>query len=171
MTDLHDDLNPTETEEWLDALGAVIEHEGSDRAHYLLKSLSDKAARLTQKLPISAVTTPYRNTISPQDEDRMPGDMFMERQIRGIIRWNALITVMRANQDNSDLGGHISSFASSATLYDVGFNYFFRGPTENHGGDLILFQGHVSPGIYARSYLEGRISEAVSYTHLRAHET
>ncbi len=159
MTDLHDDLNPTETEEWLDALGAVIEHEGSDRAHYLLKSLSDKAARLTQKLPISAVTTPYRNTISPQDEDRMPGDMFMERQIRGIIRWNALITVMRANQDNSDLGGHISSFASSATLYDVGFNYFFRGPTENHGGDLIYFQGHVSPGIYARSYLEGRISE------------
>tara|TARA_R100000306_G_scaffold62535_1_gene72487 strand:+ start:175344 stop:178118 length:2775 start_codon:yes stop_codon:yes gene_type:complete len=159
MTDLNDDLNPTETEEWLDALGAVIEHEGSNRAHFLLNRLTDKVSRVTQTLPYASVTTPYRNTISSKDEDRMPGDMFMERQIRGIIRWNALVTVMRANQDNSDLGGHISTFSSSATLYDVGFNYFFRGPTENQGGDLIYFQGHSAPGIYARSYLEGRITE------------
>lgn len=158
MTDKLEDLNPAETEEWLQALGAVIEHEGAARAQFLLSRLSDKALRTTQQLPYAAVTTPYRNTISPQDEDRMPGDMFMERQIRGIIRWNALVTVMRANRDNSDLGGHISTFSSSATLYDVAFNYFFRGPTENHGGDLIYFQGHSSPGIYARSFLEGRIS-------------
>ncbi|MDO9476853.1 MAG: pyruvate dehydrogenase (acetyl-transferring), homodimeric type, partial [Pseudohongiella sp.] len=159
MTEKPVDLNPSETEEWLEALSAVIEHEGAERAQFLLSRLSDKALRTTQQLPYAAVTTPYRNTISPQDEDRMPGDMFMERQIRGIIRWNALVTVMRANLDNSDLGGHISTFSSSATLYDVAFNYFFRGPTENHGGDLIYFQGHSSPGIYARSFLEGRISE------------
>jgi pyruvate dehydrogenase E1 component len=158
MTEKLEDLNPAETEEWLEALGAVIEHEGAQRAQFLLNRLSDKALRSTQQLPYAAVTTPYRNTIPPQDEDRMPGDMFMERQIRGIIRWNALVTVMRANRDNSDLGGHISTFSSSATLYDVAFNYFFRGPTENHGGDLIYFQGHSSPGIYARSFLEGRIS-------------
>ncbi len=159
MTEHLEDFNPAETDEWLEALGAVIEHEGPERAHFLLNRLSDKALRTTQQLPYKAVTTPYRNTISPKDEDRMPGDMFMERQIRGIIRWNALVTVMRANRDNSDLGGHISTFSSSATLYDVGFNYFFRGPTENHGGDLIYFQGHSAPGIYARSFVEGRISE------------
>lgn len=159
MTEHQEDFNPAETEEWLEALGSVIEHEGAERAHYLLTKLSDKAFRSTHQMPYSAVTTPYRNTIAPQDQDRMPGDMFMERQIRGFIRWNALVTVMRANQDNTDLGGHISTFSSSATLYDVGFNYFFRGPTENHGGDLIYFQGHSAPGIYARSYLEGRITE------------
>jgi pyruvate dehydrogenase E1 component len=159
MTEHQEDFNPAETEEWLEALSSVIEHEGAERAHYLLTKLSDKAFRSTHQLPYSAVTTPYRNTISPQDQDRMPGDMFMERQIRGFIRWNALVTVMRANLENTDLGGHISTFSSSATLYDVGFNYFFRGPTENHGGDLIYFQGHSAPGIYARSYLEGRITE------------
>ncbi|MEX1196687.1 MAG: pyruvate dehydrogenase (acetyl-transferring), homodimeric type [Pseudohongiellaceae bacterium] len=159
MTDYQDDNNPGETGEWLEALAAVIEHEGPERAHYLLDQLSDKATRLTRSLPQRAVTTPYRNSISPEDEERMPGDMFMERRIRGIIRWNALAMVMRANSENPDLGGHISSFASSATLYDVGFNYFFRGPDEDQPGDLIYFQGHVSPGIYARSYLEGRITE------------
>ncbi|HDZ10393.1 pyruvate dehydrogenase (acetyl-transferring), homodimeric type [Pseudohongiella sp.] len=159
MTDHQEDFNPTETEEWLEALGSVIEHEGADRANYLLGRLSDKASRQTLQVSGSSITTPYRNTIPPQEEDRMPGDMFMERQIRGIIRWNALAMVMRANLDNSELGGHISTFSSSATLYDVAFNYFFRGPTENHGGDLIYFQGHSAPGIYARSYLEGRITE------------
>ncbi len=159
MTDYQDDQNPTETGEWLESLAAVIEHEGPERAHYLLDQLSDKATRLTRSLPQRAMTTPYRNTIAPEDEERMPGDMFMERRIRGINRWNALAMVMRANTANPDLGGHISSFASSATLYDVGFNYFFRGPTEDRPGDLIYFQGHVSPGIYARSYMEGRITE------------
>ncbi len=159
MTDFQDDNNPAETGEWLEALGAVIEHEGAERAHYLLGQLADKATRVTRKLPYSAVTTAYRNTIAPEEEERMPGDMFMERQIRGYIRWNALAMVMRANRENPDLGGHISSFSSSATLYDVGFNYFFRGPTEDKPGDLIYFQGHSSPGIYARSFLEGRFTE------------
>jgi pyruvate dehydrogenase E1 component len=105
------------------------------------------------------ITTPYRNTIPANREAFMPGDLFMERKIRSLIRWNALAMVVRANSRPGDLGGHISSFASSATLYDVGFNYFFRGPTDEHPGDLIYFQGHASPGIYARSYLEGRLSE------------
>ena len=111
------------------------------------------------RLPYT-ITTPYRNTIPSNQESVMPGDLFMERRIRSLIRWNALAMVVRANSRPGDLGGHISTFASSATLYDVGFNYFFRGPTEDHAGDLIYFQGHAAPGIYARSFLEGRLSEA-----------
>ncbi|HCP03929.1 MAG TPA: pyruvate dehydrogenase (acetyl-transferring), homodimeric type, partial [Pseudomonas sp.] len=106
-----------------------------------------------------AITTPYRNTIPVTHEARMPGDLFMERRIRSLVRWNALAMVMRTNQQDPDLGGHISTFASSATLYDIGFNYFFKAPTEEHGGDLVFFQGHASPGIYARAFMEGRISE------------
>jgi pyruvate dehydrogenase E1 component len=153
------DANPEETREWLDALDSVIQEEGVDRAHYLISKLNDTAIRTGRYSPITSVNTPYSNTISPLNEERMPGDMFMERQIRGIIRWNALAMVMRANQKNPSLGGHISTFASSATLYDIGFNYFFRGPGEKNEGDLIYYQGHSSPGIYARSFLEGRISE------------
>ena len=153
------DVNPEETREWLDALRSVIEAEGTDRAHYLIGRLVAKATRAGQYSPYSSVNTPYRNTISPLIEDRMPGDMFMERQIRGIIRWNALAMVMRANIRTPNVGGHISTFSSAATLYDVGFNYFFRGPNEQDEGDLIYFQGHSSPGIYARSYMEGRIQE------------
>ena len=153
-----DDANPDETIEWLDALRAVIDVEGIDRAHYLIGRLTEKAIREGHYSPNAAVTTPYRNTLSPLNEERMPGDMFMEREIRGIIRWNALAMVMRANIDDPGIGGHMSTFASSATLYDVGFNYFFRGPSEDREGDLIYFQGHSAPGIYARSFLEGRIS-------------
>ncbi|MCG8415332.1 MAG: pyruvate dehydrogenase (acetyl-transferring), homodimeric type [Pseudomonadales bacterium] len=153
------DINPDETKEWLDALQSVIDEEGIERAHYLIDKLNDSAIRTGRYVPITSVVTPYSNTISPLDEERMPGDMFMERQIRGIIRWNALAMVMRANIRNSSIGGHISTFASSATLYDVGFNYFFRGPNEKHEGDLIYYQGHSSPGIYARSYVEGRMDE------------
>ena len=153
------DANPEETKEWLDALESVIDEEGIERAHFLIDQLNDKAVRTGRYVPITTVVTPYSNTISPLDEERMPGDMFMERQIRGIIRWNALAMVMRANKRDPSIGGHISTFASSATLYDVGFNYFFRGPNDNDEGDLIYYQGHSSPGIYARSYVEGRISE------------
>lgn len=153
------DLNPEETKEWLDALQSVIDEEGIERAHYLIDKLNDSAIRTGRYVPVTSVVTPYSNTISPLDEDRMPGDMFMERQIRGIIRWNALAMVMRANIRNSSIGGHISTFASSATLYDVGFNYFFRGPNDKDEGDLIYYQGHSAPGIYARSFLEGRIDE------------
>ena len=156
----HDnDVNPEETKEWLDALHSVIKEEGIERAHYLIGRLSNNTARVNPSIPSKSVSSPYCNTITPSNEDRMPGDMFMERQIRGIVRWNAMAMVMRANQRNASIGGHISTFASSATLYDVGFNYFFKGPSEEHEGDLIYYQGHSSPGIYSRSYLEGRLDE------------
>ena len=156
----HDnDVNPEETKEWLDALHSVIKEEGVERAHYLIGRLSNNTARVNPSIPSKSVSSPYCNTIPPSNEDRMPGDMFMERQIRGIVRWNAMAMVMRANQRNASIGGHISTFASSATLYDVGFNYFFKGPSEEHEGDLIYYQGHSSPGIYSRSYLEGRLDE------------
>ncbi len=153
------DTNPQETQEWLEALDSVIDAEGIERAHYLIENLNNSAIRTGKFVPITSVTTPYCNTISPQNEERMPGDMFMERQIRGIVRWNAMAMVMRANMRDGSIGGHLSSFASAATLYDVGFNYFFRGATEEHEGDLVYFQGHSSPGIYSRSFLEGRLSE------------
>src|SRR5574344_550018 len=152
------DLDPVETQEWLDSLESVHEREGEERVHYLLERLGEYASRNGTRLP-HAITTPYRNTIPVTHEARMPGDLFMERRIRSLVRWNALAMVMRANQADPDLGGHIATFASSATLYDIGFNYFFQAPTEEHGGDLIYFQGHASPGIYARAFLEGRLSE------------
>ena len=156
----HNDANPEETKEWLEALRSVIREEGAERANFLLSRLSSDTKRIHSNISSTALSTPYSNTISPSNEERMPGDMFMERQIRGIVRWNAMAMVMRANLRNSSIGGHISTFASSATLYDVGFNYFFRGPNEQHDGDLIYYQGHSSPGIYARSFLEGRLDEA-----------
>ena len=137
-----------------------MQEEGIARANFLLSELSDEVTKIGGRVPYS-VNTPYRNTIPVEQEAVMPGDMFMERRIRSLIRWNALAMVVRANKRNGTLGGHISSFASSATLYDVGFNHFFRGPGESGDdlGDLIYFQGHAAPGIYARSFLEGRISE------------
>ncbi len=153
------DANPEETREWLDALRAVTDEWGTERANYLIQRLSDWISIRDGNGHAATLTTPYRNTIPPHEEDRLPGDLFMERRIRGIIRWNALAMVMRANQRDGSIGGHISTFASAATLNEIGFNYFFRGPTEDHPGDLIYFQGHSSPGIYARSFLEGRITE------------
>jgi pyruvate dehydrogenase E1 component len=153
-----DDIDPLETQEWLDSLESVLDNEGEDRAHYLITRLGELASRSGTPLPY-AITTPYRNTIPVAHESPMPGDLFMERRIRSMVRWNALAMVMRTNQQDPDLGGHISTFASSATLYDIGFNYFFKAPTDEHGGDLVFFQGHASPGIYARAFLEGRISE------------
>ena len=146
-----------ETREWLDALEYVLEHEGVERANFLLERLSARMTKTGARLPYT-ITTPYRNTIPSSREAHMPGDLFMERRIRSLIRWNALATVVRANRRPGDLGGHISTFASSATLYDVGFNYFFRAPSEKHAGDLVYFQGHAAPGIYARSFLNGRLS-------------
>jgi pyruvate dehydrogenase E1 component len=153
-----DDIDPLQTQEWLDSLESVLDNEGEDRAHYLITRLGELASRSGTPLPY-AITTPYRNTIPVAHESPMPGDLFMERRIRSMVRWNALAMVMRTNQQDPDLGGHISTFASSATLYDIGFNYFFKAPTDEHGGDLVFFQGHASPGIYARAFLEGRISE------------
>lgn len=155
---VQEDVDSLETHEWLDAMHAVIRYGGKERAAFLLKQLSARATDAGVQLP-AAITTPYRNTIPVTSEKRMPGDLFMERRIRSLIRWNALAMVMRANDNNEGLGGHISSFASSATLYDVGFNYFFRGNDGEQAGDLIYFQGHTSPGMYSRSYLEGRFNE------------
>ena len=152
------DLDPFETQEWLEAFDSVCKIHGDDRATFLLNQLQDHANKQGLKLP-SSVTTPYHNTIPANREKRMPGDLFMERRIRSIIRWNALAMVMRANKKSEGIGGHIASFASAATLYDVGFNYFFRGPEGDHLGDLIFFQGHSAPGMYARSFLEGRLNE------------
>ncbi|MCZ6887862.1 MAG: pyruvate dehydrogenase (acetyl-transferring), homodimeric type, partial [Gammaproteobacteria bacterium] len=154
-----EDRNPEETREWLDALDYVLENAGIDRANFLLERLSSRMTQTGSRLPYT-ITTPYRNTIPSSREAVMPGDLFMERRIRSLIRWNALAMVVRANAGGGDLGGHISSFASAATLYDVGFNYFFRGAANEQAGDLIYFQGHCAPGIYARSFLEGRLTEA-----------
>ncbi|MFT7244525.1 MAG: pyruvate dehydrogenase E1 component [Candidatus Azotimanducaceae bacterium] len=152
------DEDPIETREWIEAINSVLEEEGPERAQYLLERLSAQVTATGAQLPY-AITTPYRNTIPVEQESRMPGDLFMERGLRSLIRWNAMAMVMRANLEDGTLGGHISSFQSSATLYDVGFNYFFRGSTDTAEGDLIYIQGHSAPGIYARSYLEGRITE------------
>lgn len=154
------DIDPTETAEWLDALDDVLRQDGygPKRASFLLKVLAERAAESGSQVP-SAITTPFRNTIKPRDETPMPGDLFIERRIRSIIRWNALAMVMRANDNDEGLGGHISSFSSSATLYDIGFNYFFKG-SDASPGDLIYYQGHCAPGMYARSYLEGRLTDS-----------
>jgi pyruvate dehydrogenase E1 component len=154
----YSDIDPEETQEWLDAFASLVDKEGAERAKHILKALIEKARAAS--VPIPSLTTPYVNSISDDAEAHMPGDMFMERKVRSLIRWNALAMVLRANKSDDDLGGHIATFASSATLYDVGFNYFFRAPTENFGGDLIYIQGHSAPGIYARAFLEGRITES-----------
>jgi pyruvate dehydrogenase E1 component len=153
-----DDDDVTETREWLDALEYILENHGVDRANFLLERLSSRMTQTGARLPYT-ITTPYRNTIPVSREAFMPGDLFMERKLRSLVRWNALAMVVRANRRPGELGGHISSFASSAMLYDVGFNYFFRGPENDNPGDLIYYQGHAAPGIYARSFLEGRLSE------------
>jgi pyruvate dehydrogenase E1 component len=151
------DLDPSETKEWLDALDSIRRAQGDERASFILDALHSHATENRIQLPQS-VTTPYRNTIPVEQEKVMPGDLFMERRIRSLVRWNALAMVMRANTQSEGIGGHIASFSSAATLYDVGFNYFFRGSKDDNLGDLIFFQGHSSPGMYARSFLEGRLS-------------
>ena len=152
------DLDPQETREWVEAMEAVVERDGLERAQFLLRQLADNAVLSGAGSPYSA-NTPYLNTIPPELEVRSKGDQELEHKIRSIIRWNAAVMVMRANRDSSDLGGHIASFASSATLYDVGFNHFWQAAGKDHGGDLVFFQGHSAPGIYARAFVEGRLTE------------
>ena len=151
------DIDPIETSEWLEAINSVIKEEGIERASYLLTKIAE---RLNQEgaIPSYNLTTPFKNTIPVKDEAQMPGDLFMERRVRSLIRWNALVMVLKANKNDDELGGHVSTFSSAATLYDVGFNYFFRG-SNNHLEDLVYYQGHSSPGIYARSFLEGYLNE------------
>ncbi|MBR1212298.1 pyruvate dehydrogenase (acetyl-transferring), homodimeric type [Bradyrhizobium sp. JYMT SZCCT0180] len=152
------DRDPTETREWLDALDSVEAFEGVGRVDELLEGVIQAARRKGAKLCFAA-NTAYVNTIAPHHEPAHPGDRVLEHKIRSIIRWNAAAIVLRANKTSSELGGHIASFQSAATLYDTGFMHFWHAPTEAHGGDLIYYQGHCSPGIYARAFLEGRLSE------------
>jgi len=152
------DNDELETQEWIEALNSVIDAEGSERAHFLIEMMIDQARRSGSNLPYNA-TTAYVNTIPTHLQQRHPGDPGMERRIRALIRWNAIMAVLRANTKSPGIGGHIASFQSAATLYDVGFNHFFRAENDSFGGDLVYFQGHSSPGIYARAFLEGRMTE------------
>ena len=156
--DLSLDSDELETQEWRQALNSVIAAEGSERAHFLIEMMIDQARRSGSNLPYNA-TTAYVNTIPTHLQQRHPGDPGMERRIRALIRWNAIMAVLRANTKSPGIGGHIASFQSAATLYDVGFNHFFRAENKSFGGDLVYFQGHSSPGIYARAFLEGRMTE------------
>src|SRR3954467_6647430 len=147
------DIDAAETQEWVEALEAVVRHDGPQRAQQLLERVVEHARASGVPLE-SKLNTPYVNTIPVTDEVPMPGDAVAEHRLRSLIRWNAVATVMQANKESSELGGHIASYQSAATLYEVGFNHFWRAPD-----DLIYIQGHSSPGIYARAFLEGRLSE------------
>ena len=163
---MQEDIDALETREWLDALESVVRHAGKERATFLLKQLSEDAVDHGIDQP-SAITTPYRNTIPVSKEVQSPGDAYIERKIRSMVRWNAIAMVVRANKSADELGGHIASFSSAATLYEVGFNHFWRGSENGKPGDLVYFQGHSSPGMYARSFLEGRLTEDQLYNFRR----
>jgi pyruvate dehydrogenase E1 component len=153
------DSDAEETREWVDSISSVIAYEGTKRADHILQETVDAARKSGAKVPFAAYTA-YFNTIAPGDEPAYPGDRELEQKLLAAIRWNAAALVLKANKDSSELGGHIASFQSAATLYDVGFTHFWRAPSKDHGGDLLFIQGHSSPGIYARAFLEGRVSES-----------
>jgi len=153
-----DDIDPIETTEWLESIDSVLAQHGPERAHFLLNQMIDFARRSGAYLPYSP-NTAYLNTISTAHQPEYPGDRALERRLEAYIRWNAMAMVVHANRKSTEYGGHISSYASSATLYEVGFNHFWRSPSAEHGGDMVFMQGHSAPGIYARAYLEGRLSE------------
>jgi len=152
------DVDPQETAEWLEALEAVLREDGPERAQQLLEAVLERAQTAGAPLEIG-LSTPYVNSIPPDREPELPGDPALERRLRSIIRWNAIALVLKANKESSELGGHIASYQSAATLYEVGFNHFWRGHKDGRPGDLVFFQGHSSPGFYARAFLEGRITE------------
>src|SRR3954465_3899975 len=158
MADLVD-VDPTETQEWVEALEAVVSLDGPERASELLDAGVTDARRHGLK-PAHDLTTPYVNTIPTELEAQIPGDQDIEHRLRSLVRWNAIATVLRANAESSELGGHIASYQSAATLYEVGFNHFWHAPSAEHGGDLVFFQGHSAPGMYARAFLEGRVTES-----------
>src|SRR5689334_16607074 len=147
-----------EAAEWVDSLADILHREGPDRVRQLLVLLQEEAYRRGVMLPFTA-NTPYINTIPLDRQPRFPGNREIERRIKSIVRWNAMAMVVRANRESSGIGGHISTFASSATLVEIGFNHFFRAPTSERPGDMVYFQGHASPGVYSRAFLEGRLSE------------
>jgi pyruvate dehydrogenase E1 component len=152
------ETDPQETREWVEAMQGVLEHEGRGRAQQLIETVVEAAQREGVHVSLG-LTTPYINTISPSEQPPLPGNDDIETRIRHYVRWNAMAMVARANKESSELGGHVASFASAATLYDVGYNHFFRAQTDSFGGDLVFLQGHSAPGIYARAFIEGRITE------------
>ncbi|HEU4339644.1 MAG TPA: pyruvate dehydrogenase (acetyl-transferring), homodimeric type, partial [Planctomycetota bacterium] len=152
------DADPAETREWTDAFDGLLARYGEPRARFILESLIDRAQRGGLNLP-SLIQTPYVNTIPASNEAPYPGDEALEKTIRRIIRWNAAVMVIRANHADPGIGGHLATYASAAMLYEVGFNHFFKGKNGGRSGDHIYFQGHSSPGIYARAFLEGRLSK------------
>ena len=158
MSQNYKDTDPQETQEWLESIDDALEEHGYDRTRFLLEELIDYAQTKGARLPFNT-NTPFINTIQPKDEPEYPGDQEIERRIKSIIRWNAMAMVVRANTNTPGIGGHISTYASSANLYEVAFNHFFKGPDHPSGGDLVFFQGHGSPGQYSRAYLEGRLTE------------
>ena len=153
------DIDPEETAEWVDSFDAVLDAEGKTRARFLMSKLLERARELQVGHP-ATVSTPYVNTIPPEEEPWFPGDEHIERRIRAYIRWNAAVMVVKANKHADGIGGHLSTFASSAALYEVGFNHFFRGKDDGNAGDHVYIQGHAAPGVYARAYLEGRLDDA-----------
>ncbi len=158
MQELYQDPDPRETEDWLESLEGVFDTEGSTKVTYLLKTLNDKVRKLGVKPPDTTIS-PYANTISPKNADKIPGDSLTAMKVAAFVRWNAMAMVAKANKNNDALGGHIASFASSAALYEVGFNWFFKGHDAPTGPDLIFFQGHSAPGMYSRAFIEGRLDE------------
>ena len=152
------DTDPGETQEWLDSLDAVVDAHGKTRARYLLSKLLERARESQVSFP-ATVSTPYVNTIPREAEPWFPGDEHIERRIRAFVRWNAAAMVVRANKHADGIGGHLSTFASSASLYEIGFNHFFRGKDDGNAGDHVYFQGHAAPGVYARAFMEGRLTE------------
>lgn len=152
------DVDVLETQEWLQALESVVREEGVERAQYLLEQLLQEARFSGVDVPTS-VKTNYINTIPAEDEPAYPGDVNIERRIRSIIRWNAIMIVLRASKKGLELGGHMASYQSSAAFYEVGFNHIFRAANDKDGGDLVYYQGHISPGIYARAFVEGRLTQ------------
>ncbi len=158
MADIYKDSDPQETEEWIESIEDALEEHGLERARFLLEELIDFAQSKGARLPFNT-NTPFINTILPDQQPKFPGDRAIERRIKSLIRWNAMAMVVRANNESHGIGGHISTYASAANLYEIGYNHFFKGPDHPNGADLVFFQGHASPGMYARAFLEGRLSE------------
>ncbi|QIQ21767.1 pyruvate dehydrogenase (acetyl-transferring), homodimeric type [Zophobihabitans entericus] len=157
---LTNDIDPIETKDWLQSIESVIREEGTERAQYIIEQIINQARQGGVPLLFGSSTSNYINTIPKEEEPEYPGDWELERRIRSIVRWNALMMVLRASKKDLDLGGHMASFQSAATFYEVGFNHFFRARNEKDGGDLVYFQGHISPGVYSRAFIEGRLTEA-----------
>ena len=155
---LKNDVDPIETNDWLAAIDSLIREEGIERAQFIIDQVMQQARAGGVSLP-SGITTDYVNTIPVSEQPAYPGNLEIERRIRSYVRWNAVMMVLRGQKKDLDLGGHLSTFQSAATMYEVGFNHFFKAATEKNGGDLVFFQGHAAPGMYARAFLEGRLTE------------